>query len=271
MVALQLQQPVINKKAVAWTIGLHALLLLLFILIHYTVLPPPPPPPPAPEAGGLEVSLGTSENGRGKSHPMSRKDPAAYAASVEFRRVTERSSQPKDIVRSTEADAPELKTASKKPAKTEENDKKQQAPKKPMYTYAGNHGPGGNSAQENAPGKSSGSTTGAGVQGVPGGTSGAGNNSGLPGDGSGGIGSNLSGRSIYPSTFEAEFHEGGKVVIHVTVDRNGNIIDKRVISFASAELKKIALEKLSNARFSKSNGPEPQQFGDVTITFSTRQ
>ena len=108
-------------------------------------------------------------------------------------------------------------------------------------------------------------------QGVQGGTPGAANYSGIPGNGTGGIGHTLSGRAISPDKFEAEFRESGKVVIHVTVDKNGNIIDKRVKTSSSPQLTKIALDKLSNARFSKSEGPEPQQFGDVTIIFKTRQ
>ena len=106
---------------------------------------------------------------------------------------------------------------------------------------------------------------------MPGGTPGAANYSGIPGNGTGGIGHTLSGRTISPDKFEAEFHEGGKVIIHVTVDRNGIIVNKFVKSSSNPELTRLALEKLNNSKFSKSEGPEPQQFGDVTIIFKTRQ
>lgn len=119
-------------------------------------------------------------------------------------------------------------------------------------------------------GSSEGNTTGPGDRGVPGGTPGAENYTGTPGNGTGGINHTLSGRRISPDKFEAEFHEGGKVVIHVTVDRNGNIVDKRVKTSSSATLTRIAMDKLANAHFSKSDGPEPQQFGDVTFIFKTR-
>ena len=91
----------------------------------------------------------------------------------------------------------------------------------------------------------------------------------MPGNGSGGIGHTLTGRQISPAQFEAEFKESGKVVIHVTVDKSGAIVNKRVVSSSSPQLTKIALEKLANARFSKSESTEPQQFGDVTIIFKT--
>ena len=267
MVAIQLQQEEpINKKALAWTIGVHALLFLCFWFIHSTTQIPPP----IDNGGGLEVNLGTSDNGSGHDQPMSTKDPAAYQATVVFKSVAAHSSIPKDIARSTEADAPDVTTNNKKNgvAAINETGHKQE---KPKYTYAGDNGLGGNSANQNIPGKGEGITQGHGDQGVPGGTPGAANYSGIPGNGTGGIGHTLSGRTISPDKFEAEFHEGGKVIIHVTVDRNGIIVNKFVKSSSNPELTRLALEKLNNSKFSKSEGPEPQQFGDVTIIFKTRQ
>ena len=272
MIAIQ-QQPSyysgrepVNKKALIWTIAIHAVLFLLFFMLYTTTQVPPP----VDTSGGLEVNLGTSDNGSGKNQPMSTKDPAAYKATVVFRSVAARSSIPKDIVRSTEADAPEVNSASKKAGKAPTNEKGH-TQEKPKYTYAGDNGQGGNSANQNMPGKSEGITTGPGDQGVPSGSPGATNYTGIPGNGTGGIGHTLSGRTISPDKFEAEFHESGKVVIHVTVDRNGDIVNKFVKSSSSPQLTRLALEKLNNARFSKSTGPEPQQFGDVIIIFKTRQ
>ena len=268
MVALQYrqEQPPVNKKAVAWTVGVHMLLLLFFYLIHHDTQIPPP----VDDGGGMEVNLGTSDNGSGHDQPMSTKDPAAYQATVVFKSVAAKSSIPKDIVRSTETDAPDVTPTNKKAGKapTTEKGHKQE---KPKYTYAGDNGQGGNSANQNLPGSGEGITHGHGDQGVPGGTPGAANYSGIPGNGTGGIGHTLSGRTISPDKFEAEFHESGKVVIHVTVDRNGNIVNKFVKSSSSPQLTRLAIEKLNNSRFSKSEGPEPQQFGDVTIIFKTRQ
>ena len=246
--------------------GVHALLFLLFILIYTKNQIPPP----VDDSGGMEVNLGTSETGSGHDQPMADKDPSAFRAKVVYNSVSAKSSIPKEIVRTTEADAPEVNSASKKngvAATTEKGHKEE----KPKYTYAGDNGLGGNSANQNISGKNEGITGGPGDQGVPKGTPGATNYSGIPGNGTGGIGHTLTGRSISPDKFEAEFHESGKVVIHVTVDRNGNIVNKLVKSSSSAQLTRLALEKLNNSKFSKSEGPEPQQFGDVTIIFKTRQ
>lgn len=267
MIALQqTKQPAINNKALAWTVGVHALLLLLFLFFTYTV----PQNAIVDTGGGLEVNLGTSNDGSGTDQPMSKKDPSEYQATVIYRSVAVRSSVPQDILRSADADAPVINNTSKKNGHADATEKGKAQPS-PRYTYPGDVGKGGNSAQQDMPGKGEGNTTGPGDRGVPGGTPGADNYTGTPGNGTGGIGHTLSGRHISPDKFEAEFHEGGKVVIHVTVDRNGNIVDKRVKSSSGASLTRIALEKLSTARFSRSDGPEPQQFGDVTIIFKTRR
>lgn len=266
---LKQQEQSMNYKALAWTVGIHALLLLLFFFLAYTVKPPVV----VNDGGGLEVNLGTSDNGSGTDQPMSTKKPAQYQATVVYKSVTAeaKSSIPQNILQSNQADAPAVDNTRKKDVIPEA---KKEAPVKkevPKYAYQGETGQGGNSASQNAAGKGEGITTGPGDQGVPGGTPGAANYSGTPGNGTGGIGHTLTGRDISPDKFEAEFKESGKVVIHVTVDKNGNIIDRRVKSSSSPQLAKIAMDKLSNAKFTRTEGPEPQQFGDVTIIFKTRQ
>lgn len=265
-VALQQnKQPAINNKALLWTIVVHALLLLLFMLFKYTI----PTTQVTEVGGGLEVNLGTSEDGSGTDQPMSKKDPSEFKATVVYKSVAVKSSVPQNIMQATDADAPAINNTSKKNGREDANEKGKAQPS-PRYTYPGDVGKGGNSAVQDMAGKSEGNTTGNGDRGVPGGTLGADNYTGTPGNGTGGIGHTLSGRHISPDKFEAEFSESGKVVIHVTVDRNGNIVNKRVKSSSGPNLTRIALDKLASARFSKSDGPEPQQFGDVTIIFKTR-
>ncbi len=92
--------PTVNGKALAWTIGVHVLLFLLFIILHYDIVNPPPP---VDVGGGLEVNLGTSDNGSGNDQPMNRKAPAQYHATVVFKSVAEKSSIPKDIVKNRPA------------------------------------------------------------------------------------------------------------------------------------------------------------------------
>lgn len=264
-IAIQARQPV-NIKALSWSVGGHLLLLLLFFLWRYYV-----PAPIVTVDSGMEVNLGTNETGSGDDQPMSHEDPSAYSASVVYKNsATPKVAAPDNMIRTNDANAPVVSETNKKTGNTENDNTVAHKDAKPKYLYPGYNGKGGNSANDDKKGTNEGNNKGNGDQGVPGGTPNAKNYTGTPGAGTGGIGHNLTGRKISPDKFEAEFNESGKVVIHVTVDRNGTIVNRLVKSTSSAQLTKIALEKLDNVRFSKSTSSDPQQFGDVTIVFKTR-
>lgn len=270
------EQPV-NYKALGWTIGIHALLLLLFFAIKYST----PEVPPTPPELGMEVNLGTSADGSGTDQPMNVEDPAAAYAATPAGATSP--AQQNDITTGNDPDAPAVNTTTASRNATGNNTRtttqqtanasttpKAQPQPQAKYVYAGGTGKGGNSATENRERTSEGNTTGDGDRGVPGGTPGAANYEGSSGNGTGGISHTLGNRSISPRQFEAEFNTGGTVVIRITVDKDGNIIDKRIKSSPNAKLSQLALQKLSQARFSKSNDAAPQQFGEVTIVFKTR-
>lgn len=265
MLAVTQQPPAINPKALSWTVGVHVLLLLLFFWFQYSI-----PVVTTDIGSGLEVNLGTSADGSGTDQPQKKDDPTAYSASVVYKTSATKTNLPKDMLQSADANDPSLNNPDKaksSPGQTATKDKNHPV-QTPKFVYAGANGKGGNSAQQNAAGTNEGDGNGPGDKGVPGGTAGATNYTGTPG--MGGIGHTLTGRKISPDKFEAEFREGGKVVIHVTVDRDGNIVSKFVKSSSSQQLSKLALDKLSTAKFSISTGSEPQQFGDVTIVFKAR-
>lgn len=262
------EQPKVNIKALAATILFHALLLLIFFLWQYSI---PVSSTDILAGDGLEVNLGNSPDGSGNDQPMSVNDPANYSAAVVYKNSSSSASTTDKVVSSDHPDNVALQNNKKQQHSTPVADNQPKEPKpipRAVYTGAPGNTTGGNNAQNNAPGTSEGNTTGGGDRGVPGGTPGAANYTGTPG--SGGIGHTLSGRSISPDRFEAEFREGGKVVISVTVDREGNIVSKRVKSSSNPQLTKLAMDKLARAKFSRSNSSEPQQFGDVTIIFKTR-
>ncbi len=265
MLAATQQPPPINNKALAWTVGVHVLLLLLFFLFQYSI-----PVITTDIGNGLEVNLGTSADGSGTDQPQNKEDPSAFAATVVYKASSAKSDLPKNMLQSNDANDPALNKPDKPKNNPGENATKDKdhPVQKAKFVYEGSNGKGGNAATQNVHGTNEGDGKGPGDKGVPGGTPGASNYTGTPG--TGGIGHTLTGRSISPSKFEAEFREGGKVVIHVTVDRDGNIVSKFVKSSPSQQLSKLALDKLANAKFSKSTGSEPQQFGDVTILFKAR-
>ena len=274
------QQPV-NVKAAAWTIGVHILLLLLFVMLRWGL----PEQIPVQELG-MEVNLGTSNNGSGDDQPMSTEQPAPDAASVAFKSAAQQTTAAKEFEESNEPDAPVVNQPNKSKAVTHantttetrtrptiqpttENNSHQQ--QKPRFVYQGSTGKGGNGAQQDHPGTSEGNTTGPGDRGVPNGTPGAANYEGSPGNGNGGINHNLTGRSIvaFPPK-EADFKEGGRVVIRVTVNRAGVITDKRIMSISNASLRDIALRKVEKIRFNKSDSSPEEQFGNITFVFKTR-
>lgn len=278
----------INIKATAWTAGVHVLLLLLFFFVKYSSVTEQPV-----QELGMEVNLGTDADGSGTDQPMITEDPAPdnrEEATAIAAPVQENTNTTKEVLKTEEPDAPVINTkpvAAKKPVQKEvvaEKPAKQskqetkaatQQPKpqvqQPRYVYNGGTGKGGNSAAINKPGTGEGNTHGAGDRGVPGGTPGASNYKGTPGSGTGGISYNLSGRSIvaFPPP-DADFREGGRVVIRITVNKDGTIVSKQVKSATNAEIRAIALKKAEKIKFNKSDKAPQEQFGDITFVFKTR-
>lgn len=274
-----------NTKALLWTVGIHVLLLITFLLLKYTL-----PAQPVVAEDGMEVNLGTSENGYGNDQPELPDDPAAVAASASSASSSDNSSE-KDIQTSDDADAPSVAMPKPSPARrpnpqpvtrpvaarnnaranTNSTIPANTPPQSPRYVYPGSTGKGGNSAQNNRPGGNEGIGQGDGDMGVPGGTPGASNYSGVPGSGGGtAITSSISGRSIVSRPDpKAEFREGGRVVIRVTVNREGSITDSRVVSAANATIRALALKKLQGVRFNKSTAAPAEQFGNITFEFRT--
>ncbi len=280
------EQPV-NVKAAAWTVGVHVALLLLFILFKYTI---PAVAETIPDMG-MEVNLGTSDNGSGTDQPMDVEDPAPPADTRSASRaVAQQDADMKDMMRSDDADAPAVTTTNNNkpvtrnnnpvttqprrnnnnPQQTTTNNNNPQ-PQRPRYVYNGATGRDGNRASANRLGGNEGNTSGPGDRGVPGGIEGASNYVGSPGSGTGGISHNISGRNIvaFPNP-DADFREGGKVVIRITVNKNGSVVNKQVVSASNAELRAIALRKVEKVRFNKSDDAPEEQFGNITFVFKTR-
>jgi len=278
-------QPV-NIKAAASTILVHVLLFLIFIFVSYST------PASAPvEELGMEVNLGTNDDGSGDEQPMSVDAPAATATAVNntYHATAQHTESSKELMQSDDPDAPAVAPTVTPEQTTRHNTQttvsnRRTSPQyqpqteatahpkaqQPRYVYNGGTGTGGNNAVANKAGTSEGNTTGNGDRGVPGGTPGAANYTGSPGNGTGGISHTLGGRDISPRQFVAEFNEGGKVVVRVKVDRDGNIISKSVTKSPNPVLSRIALQKLSQAKFSRNPDAAPEQIGDVTFVFKTR-
>ena len=272
----------IQPKPLLITVVAHILLLLLLALWTFSL---PPEAPPAQEMG-MEVNLGTTADGSGVDQPMDTEDPAPEASNASRSSASAATSQA-EVERSEEEDAPSVpepnktqtqRIASNIPTTKPGSSTTTTAPaaaaqqQRPRYVYNGATGRGGNSATANMPGTGEGNTTGPGDRGVPGGTPGSPNYTGSPGNGTGGISHSLSGRNIiaFPPK-EAQFREGGRVIVRVTVNRDGTIVNKQIVSSTNTELSPIALRKLQQVRFNKSDNAPEEQFGNITFVFKTRQ
>jgi outer membrane biosynthesis protein TonB len=267
-----------QAKALAWTLGIHALLLLLFFLVRYSV----PQSQPQQEELGMEVNLGTDADGSGDDQPESPGDPAPSVVAAAGGGSVQ-SSDDADLERTDDADAAEIPTPTRKPAvqarPTRQETKSapnnttaatanNTTPRRARYVYQGSTGPGGNGAQSERNGTSEGNTTGPGDRGVPGGTPGATNYEGSPGNGTGGIGHTLTGRRIIAPRLEGSFRNGGTVRVRVTVNRDGAIVNSTVVS-GTGELLALAREKLRLIRFSAAPDGPVEQIGTLTFVFKT--
>lgn len=282
MATVQHSSSTINSKALGWTIAIHALLFLFFLFFKYTL------PTQAPiEELGMEVNLGTSDDGSGDNQPLNTDAPAAIGVINSNNASANIDANNTKLLHSNDADAPAIapvktdtkpvqhnsqtnaNTRSTNPQHNNANNPTTPR-QQPRFVYQGSNGTGGNNAHTNASGSNEGNTNGLGDRGVPGGTPGASNYEGSPGAGTGGISHTLTGRDITPKKFEAEFNEGGKVIVKVTVDKQGNIVAKSIKSSPSRTLSNLALQKLAQAKFSPNKDAAPQQFGEITIVFRSR-
>lgn len=271
-------------KALGWTLGVHVLLLLFFLLFRYTM----PAQVPIEELG-MEVNLGTMEDGFGLDQPEIPEDPAAAQAVVNRSVAVNSMHNDAEVYTSDEETAPAVvsrprsdnrrrsvtpsanrlsnRTRSQQTSATSRSE--EAAARNPKYVFQGATGSGGNSAAGTRAGGSEGIGQGEGDMGVPGGTPGAENYSGTPGGGST-IGHNISNRKIVERPDpNATFREGGNVVIRVTVNREGRITNHRVVSSANSTIRNLAVQKLKSVRFNASPSAPAEQFGNITFRFST--
>jgi len=285
---------IVQKKnnTIAWitTVVIHAVLLLLFLLIKYHV-----PAQIVIEEYGMEVNLGSDEDGFGDDQPENPNDPniAMYNPALASKTSTNEADDGRDFhTDDAGIDNPTLYKSNEKPKQPstriiqeeKKRDKRnnnsalasnqQNAPatQTPQRRFGGISSAmnAGNNAQNSNPGGSEGRGTGNGDAGVPGGTPGASNYSGTPGRGSSSYSHNLGSRSIVqkPSN-SAEFKVGGTVNVQVRVDRNGNVTVIGVTGSSNASLVGLAKQKVMAMKFNKDDNAPIEQKGTIVINFIT--
>ncbi len=265
-----------NMKAASVTIGVHAVLLLLFLLIRYQV----PAMEPTPEMG-MEVNLGNSDDGMGDEQPLIEGNAGGEAIAINKAASGANTPTARNYVSTDDDRAPGVTPSVNKNKKqgqdlTDNRNRNQQtnvstnnrSTERVKALYPGEqNGNGGNNATSSNKSTGEGITGKPGDQGRPDGNPDATNYTG-GGTGSSGVSHNLANRSIvaYPPR-DAEFREGGKVVLRVTVDRNGSISRYRVVSAANAQLKALAEQKIKKVRFNPNDEAPAEQSGNITFQF----
>jgi outer membrane biosynthesis protein TonB len=258
-----------NTKALSITVAVHLLLLLVFIFARYSM-----PAQPPPEPWGMEVNLGTSDNALGTDQPELKDDPAAPENTIALHAANiPHKTNLKDIQTTDNANAPavDIKTEKQPKEKTptiahEANHKKVTVKEKPKYIFSGSSGKGGNAAQVNKAGGNEGIGTGDGDMGTIGGIPGAPNYKGTPGNGN--MSWSLNRVLVEKPDPKAVYQKGGKVVVNVTVNREGIITHYQIIQAAYPELRTLVEEKIKKVKFNKAPNARPEEFGTITFDFS---
>ncbi|HRH10758.1 MAG TPA: hypothetical protein PLU73_04555 [Bacteroidia bacterium] len=282
-----------NKhRIISMSISLGIFTLLLLFLIFYNLIRPNPPFPEGGGGGGQELALGMMTVGNddidfgsmGKATDVVVKEtPASESENI----VTDPGGENVDLKKTEEK--PEVKENTTvivpvKP-KTEkvvvkektEAEKLAEKFKKNTGKDGGGHGnnqeagqngsPDGDPFKEGNGGKGNGEGGGEGDDKGPG--KGPGNG---PGFGGGKIGVDLKGRAIVkPPKLPSDTKEEGKVVVEITVDSEGNVIEAnpngRGTTTSSATLKAKAKQAAFATKFNV-DGKFEEQRGTITIVFS---
>lgn len=284
-----------NLTALGTTIGVHALLLVGLLFAGFSA-----PPPPPDQDLGMEVNLGTSDEGMGDEQPLNPNPPsnAAPAASTPQNEPapSQDAASTQDIATQDEEAAPEI-TKPEKPVETPREQPKNLEPKpvktakrrteappapvppapKPKAVYSGGTA---NSANSGNNANSSNNSTGEGNTGRSGDRgqiNGDPNASGYTGGGLGGGRSDfrLRGRSLVSRpqpTYEG--NETGYIAINIKVDRKGNVVSAahslRGSTLNNPALIEIAKRAAREIKYNASPDAPEEQFGTIRFYFKVQ-
>jgi TonB family protein len=274
-----------KKRIISLGISLLIFTLLLLFLIFYVIVTPNPPFPVAPGGGGgIEFNIGNLIEGTGNVESDGIGDAVQVVESTEVTTPTTQENSSQDVVTSDNGEDVNITKSETNNTSTSQT---VVIPVKPKVKTAaellaekfnknkGNNGGGdGNSGHAGNDGRPDGNpnTNGnGGTGGGDGGGDGPGKGPGK-GPGNGGYGFSLAGRSVMtPPTLSKDTKEEGKVVVEITVDKNGKVIkadpNGRGTNTQSAMLKAKARQAALATTFNVS-GEFEEQKGTITIIFS---
>jgi outer membrane biosynthesis protein TonB len=282
-----------RKTATAFfvTATVHALILLVLI---FTILHTPDPPY-EDNGGGMSVNFGTDETGMGDVQPFTYNPTTAENAPVKSTATAETETQPEKIITQDNSesevtapkanDKPKTKTSNKPSEKTTKV-----SIEKPLVTpqKKTNDAPPQPKADPNAlftkgafgkPNNSKGDGTGnkSGDQGKPDGDPNS--KSYLDGEGKGTgpekgdlRGVSLKGRKSTSLPAPKFCNERGNVIIDITVDRSGTVVDAKYHREGSTITDNCSIENAKRAaklsRFNPDEEADDMQFGSINYVFT---
>jgi len=272
-------------------------LILLFLIWFQLVTPNPPFPESGAGGGGQMMAIGLMEAGTEEvdysdmgtvtdvvteNTPTVEEivtDPEGEIVPIEKQKEDKKEEKKTDVVTPVE---PKPDPVVIKPIEKRESDNMADLFKNKKGTGKGGKG---STLTPGEPGSPNGTENGTGTGGTGTGNNGGdgeGDGLGGPGKGSGGNGlggvgksgysANLTGRAVVtPPKLPKDTKEEGKVVVEITVDREGKVIEAtptgRGTNTSSAILKRKAVEAALNTKFNV-DGKFEEQRGTITIVFS---
>ncbi|MDF2451215.1 MAG: energy transducer TonB [Bacteroidota bacterium] len=260
------------------------ILLLLFLIFYIVVTPNPPFPVSEGGGGGIEFNIGNLIEGTGNVENNGIGDAVQVVESTEVTPPSNQENSAQDLVTSDQGEDIDIKKSETNNTNTSQTVVIPVKPKvkttaeilaEKFNKNKGNKGGGdGNSGHEGNDGRPDGNPNTNG-QGGTGGGEGGGDGPGKgprKGPGNGGYGFSLAGRAVVsPPPLSKDTKEEGKVVVEITVDKNGKVIkadpNGRGTTTSSPMLKAKARQAALATTFNVS-GEFEEQKGTITIIFS---
>lgn len=270
-------------KGVVGTIGFHLLALLAILYFAMST------PLPLPGEEGVEVNLGSSDQGMGyvqeQSPPPVQQPPPALpppqtdpepepeedlitqdvedTPAIEEEDVEEKDEEKQEEVPSAESQVPNEEVVQEAEAEPEPQPEPPKVNERALYKGNSNtDGDGSNQGETGEPGD----------QGQPNGTIDATNYEGSGGLGDEGVGYDLGGRGakhLPKPAYDSE--EQGKVVVDIKVDRNGKVVSAiagaKGTTISDLRLRRLAEEAALRSVFSPDPNAPVRQKGTITYNF----
>ena len=247
-----------NQYALLGTIAFHVVVVVLFFLLGLRT------PLPLPEEQGVLVALGYSEQGTGELIPLSSSPPMPVPAQpnpVQEEVATQNTEEAVPIPQTTTRPRPQQQTQTQQQPAEQTPVQEPQPQVDPRAMFPG-------SDQRSTNTQSQGTTGQQGAQGSPTGAPGGAGD----GVGQGGVSYDLTGRrpNVLPKP-SYDSQATGKVVVSITVDRQGRVIrataGARGTTTTDPTLWRLAEDAARRARFDVKLDAAEEQTGTITYNF----